>query len=550
MLVVADSIQKALNIFNAALVTPTYYVFFTSATIITSAILFQGFKGSGVEIATVVMGFLQICAGVILLQLSKSAKDVPDAAVFKGDLDQVREVASQEEPESDPRADSIRGTAAIIRRISTVRRNMEDEEARRFFKEKGEDNLAPPADNEIIEWDGLRRRKTVIGGGPTMSRPHTPGSIKSPYPPLGMSHLPVEDDHATGHKEGGHSFLDGIRSRASSVLHPAHWRPVHSPAELDNREQHPVTKLQGETHFQPQQGRHRSDTTHSISWADEVHPGRAPSDEDSAPPEALPHVARRQFSFNTILNRIRPGGDPSSRSRTNTPRGILRHGFSNEQRQAVKTSTEEERLGLVHGDSQVLDNEDLNEKLQRTWSSSSSELSEDNGRRLVEVQPHEFSRQPSDLTMSTTSFPIYEQHEDHQPYTDNYYMAPSPQTSSPSQKDRGNNSWQLPSTRSVTAHAPRERLPSTPLPSRFNPLPPLPDEDLAMPSRAEPYVHIGLQSPGHSRSGSRSEVPMSTPSAGRRGGHRTGWRRNESGSSSEVGQRSASGRSGPDEAFI
>jgi hypothetical protein len=46
-------LQKALNLFNAALVTPTYYVFFTSATIITSAILFQGFKGTPLQIVTV-----------------------------------------------------------------------------------------------------------------------------------------------------------------------------------------------------------------------------------------------------------------------------------------------------------------------------------------------------------------------------------------------------------------------------------------------------------------------------------------------------------------
>ncbi|CAG8159383.1 unnamed protein product [Penicillium nalgiovense] len=109
-------LNKALNLFNAALVTPTYYVMFTSATIITSAILFQGFKGTGIQIATVIIGFLQICAGVVLLQLSKSAKDVPDAAIFKGDLDQIREVAEVEEPESEPKADSIRGAASITKR--------------------------------------------------------------------------------------------------------------------------------------------------------------------------------------------------------------------------------------------------------------------------------------------------------------------------------------------------------------------------------------------------------------------------------------------------
>lgn len=58
---VTDSIQKALNIFNAALVTPTYYVFFTSSTIITSAILFRGFKGTPSSIATYVDTFPLEC---------------------------------------------------------------------------------------------------------------------------------------------------------------------------------------------------------------------------------------------------------------------------------------------------------------------------------------------------------------------------------------------------------------------------------------------------------------------------------------------------------
>lgn len=123
-----------MNLFNAALVTPTYYVLFTSSTIITSAVLFQGFAASGKSIATVVLGFLQICAGVVLLQLSKSSKELPDAAVFNGDLDQIREVASVNEPESEPKADSIRGAAAIIRQLSTKRQHDEQEEVNRVAR--------------------------------------------------------------------------------------------------------------------------------------------------------------------------------------------------------------------------------------------------------------------------------------------------------------------------------------------------------------------------------------------------------------------------------
>lgn len=131
----ADKPQKALNIFNAALVTPTYYVYFTSATIVTSAILFRGFKGSVVSIITVVVGFLVICSGVVLLQLAKSSKDVPDTAVFSGDLDQVRTIAEQEEKESEPRADTIRGGAAIVRAISKRRTARQAEEVKHMHDE-------------------------------------------------------------------------------------------------------------------------------------------------------------------------------------------------------------------------------------------------------------------------------------------------------------------------------------------------------------------------------------------------------------------------------
>ncbi|KAF9573941.1 hypothetical protein EC968_007769 [Mortierella alpina] len=73
MLTEINYLNKSLNLFNTAVVTPVYYVFFTSATLVASVILFQGFKASGTSIMTVVMGFLVICAGVILLQTSKSA---------------------------------------------------------------------------------------------------------------------------------------------------------------------------------------------------------------------------------------------------------------------------------------------------------------------------------------------------------------------------------------------------------------------------------------------------------------------------------------------
>jgi hypothetical protein len=64
-------LNKALELFNAAMVVPVYFVTFTSATLITSFILYQGLKASAITLITMVLGFLVICLGITLLQLSK-----------------------------------------------------------------------------------------------------------------------------------------------------------------------------------------------------------------------------------------------------------------------------------------------------------------------------------------------------------------------------------------------------------------------------------------------------------------------------------------------
>ncbi|KAL4785190.1 magnesium transporter NIPA-domain-containing protein [Aspergillus varians] len=332
-------LNKALNLFNAALVTPTYYVLFTSSTIISSAVLFRGFKGSGMQIATVILGFLQICAGVVLLQLSKSAKDVPDAAIFKGDLDQIREVATQEEPESEPKADAIRGTAAIIRRLSTPRRNVEAEEARRYFRERNEDHTKPPADNEIIEWDGLRRRKTVIGEKPERS-------ASTPLPPLGMSRFPDNWSENADTTPSVNSFMDEIRSRTSSIMNSP-WRAV--PDDHPSHEPVPGSDLKAVDTSYP--GSH---PLRMVSWADEDR------DRDQSRFNAPTPPPHRSFSFHNIFNRARSPVDPSvqrNRSPQHTPRGILRRGHERNM------TSEEERLGLVQGDTVA---EYTNEGLERT----------------------------------------------------------------------------------------------------------------------------------------------------------------------------------------
>ncbi|KAF9428361.1 hypothetical protein BGZ94_002663 [Podila epigama] len=112
-------LNKALNLFNTAMVTPTYYVTFTSATIITSAILYQGFAASVIAIITVCLGFLVICGGVLLLQTSKPVVPlhIPGGASIDGVLSNCSGTLTYDDIE--PNAADMRASPfSSIRRIT------------------------------------------------------------------------------------------------------------------------------------------------------------------------------------------------------------------------------------------------------------------------------------------------------------------------------------------------------------------------------------------------------------------------------------------------
>ncbi|PUU83701.1 magnesium transporter NIPA-domain-containing protein [Tuber borchii] len=68
--------NKALSQFSSSLVTPLYYVTFTTATLIASFILFRGFNTTDpVNTISLLCGFLVIFGGVYLLNLSRSDPD-------------------------------------------------------------------------------------------------------------------------------------------------------------------------------------------------------------------------------------------------------------------------------------------------------------------------------------------------------------------------------------------------------------------------------------------------------------------------------------------
>ncbi|KAK6351333.1 hypothetical protein TWF718_004497 [Orbilia javanica] len=380
-------LNKALNLFNAALVTPTYYVIFTSATIVTSAVLFQGFKGTGYSIATVVMGFLEICAGVVLLQLSKSAKEVPDTAVFRGDLDQVKIVAEQEEPESEPKADAIRGAAAIIRRMSTVRKQAESKEMQQIHEDqlrdiRDKDHLSPDV---VVEWDGLRRRVSFTSEKQAGGRPrrHTSASQHPRTMEPTLSRLEEMEE--------GRASVDMMRiathqSRSQNDLRhtaePVTRDQLALPDSVMRRKSNtsepasPETKAKGTISIVPSSPEHRpwffGSRSRGNSAADP--PALSLDDEKTTddgmlrPDTSQTQKSRRQFSFQGIFSRLgrehhhQPvqqddGADEDSTESpgqatggTGTPQRPKPSRDSSKPSSLTRVQTEEERLGLVTGD--------------------------------------------------------------------------------------------------------------------------------------------------------------------------------------------------------
>jgi hypothetical protein len=355
------------------------------------------------SIVTMVLGFFTICAGVVLLQLSKSAKDVPDTAVFAGNLDQVRTIAEQEQPETEPKADAIRGAAAIVRRFSSARNKMELKEAKRLHEEKAAHDLEPIGeDGQPAQWefDGLRRRRTTFGTNPGSLRSHrnstpfpafsepmpgtpAPAPTMTPvnpdftpkHPPLGMSRFPDSDDdedeerpNTRGESVFGRalsvmvpgrnrSVLGSNVSHAQSPMHPVPLTEISIPSYKGDDDPLSATKAYyGHNTAYKGAGGERHVTIvdeepRTASRGSNLHPNHGA-------PTPPPHSARRQFSFQGMFRRGQSDSNPHGDEPTPPSRSpMIRKGLSHQRKASVgshaKGATEEERLGLVKGDTRT-----------------------------------------------------------------------------------------------------------------------------------------------------------------------------------------------------
>ncbi|KAM3238363.1 putative magnesium transporter NIPA4 [Capsicum chacoense] len=76
-------LNKALDTFNTAVVSPIYYVMFTSLTILASVIMFKDWNGqTATQIITELCGFVTILSGTFLLHKTKDLVEVSSPSAF------------------------------------------------------------------------------------------------------------------------------------------------------------------------------------------------------------------------------------------------------------------------------------------------------------------------------------------------------------------------------------------------------------------------------------------------------------------------------------
>lgn len=265
--------------------------------------------------------------------------------------------------------------------------------------------MAPISETEQVEWDGLRRRRTLSSPG---SPPTHLIRRKSIHPPLGMSHFPTEEEEHDA-DEGMHPgfFSHFRRSRRGNSMITDASNPSALPMSplktnsgsqasgtADSSSEPSVSSpYVAQTHVYglPSTLRHVHDQDTSypgphresqgIHWASsatgsapniphpDLHSGGgsaspAPSFPGRPPPPphstSLPRSpmegARRQFSFQNVFGSRSPRLGDSSPSESGPPRpSATRSTLSFHRKSSAGATqdgaTEEERLGLVTGDS-------------------------------------------------------------------------------------------------------------------------------------------------------------------------------------------------------
>ncbi|KAF9263741.1 DUF803-domain-containing protein [Marasmius fiardii PR-910] len=267
-------LNKALALFNTAMVTPTYYVIVTTFTLITTIVLFQGLQASAKEIITIVLGFFTICVGITILQMSKvdpvqlTKLDRRSTILLQASRQNTVDEKGEEAPE-DPGIDALRGSFGTIGTLVRAR-------SRRMSQSSRTSALAPrpmgaaapydpgqpwlsPARNTSGLPDGVRRHQLY---DPPLAAPGSPSitgatrgdnaSMRSVPSIASLSQMPpnkrptikfdktevVHQYHPPGPKQ--RSRMDPY---ATHEVRPAHGSPKNAAEEVGDTTSYPLEPI-------------------------------------------------------------------------------------------------------------------------------------------------------------------------------------------------------------------------------------------------------------------------------------------------------------------
>ncbi|KAH9949058.1 magnesium transporter NIPA-domain-containing protein [Amylocystis lapponica] len=159
-------LNVALALFNTAMVTPTYYVIFTFFSMLTTIVLFKGLNEPATSIITLVMGFVVICFGITILQLSKvdptqiKHLDRRSTILLQAARNQTENMDEKSlTAVEDPGMDALRGTfgmvGSVIRAKSARRMSMSSSSVRSRYS--AQPPLPPlPSPDPLV---GLKRHQ-------------------------------------------------------------------------------------------------------------------------------------------------------------------------------------------------------------------------------------------------------------------------------------------------------------------------------------------------------------------------------------------------------
>jgi hypothetical protein len=136
LLIEINYLNKALELFNTSMVVPVYFCFFTTATMVTSFILYRGLHAPATNLVSMVLGFLVICVGITILQMSKvdpkqlqgldrKSTLLLQASRHQTETEEKGSLTAAEEPGMDALRGGFGAVGSIIR-ARTVSRRMSD----------------------------------------------------------------------------------------------------------------------------------------------------------------------------------------------------------------------------------------------------------------------------------------------------------------------------------------------------------------------------------------------------------------------------------------